>query len=496
MSLPRDVHSPTRRWRSSIGARLVAAFGALLLLFVIALAVCLDSFGRIARAEREVETFERIRHAADKAAIAMREQYIHQAHTLIAFDDSHAGHYREIAAATTESVAQLRAALTTSEDATLADDMERAARQSDRTFEERTLPAVRSSDRAEAMRLHEAMEARVVDFERAVGSLRARTDSRARVARADVEAAWARARVASLSCLGFAMLTAAVLGVFLTRSIVMRINAVRDGARRLGAGDLESRIGIDSDDELGELARAFDAMASDLDRHQRELVRSQKLSAMGQVAAGVAHELNNPLGVILGHVKLLRRRQEPDEEALRVIEEEATLASEIVASLLDLTRSPGLRLEDVDLAALARESAARLAQLSRFEGVTWNEQELSLGARVRGDEGRLRQVIGNILTNAAEAVGPAGAVSVKVETSQGTVRLVVDDTGSGIDEHHRAKVTEPFYTTKSDGVGLGLSIVHAIVEAHGGDLTFGRSPLGGARVTVALPSGGQPGAAA
>ncbi len=487
MSRPRDPRTSRRPWRSSIGARLVAAFGALLLLFIIALAVCLDSFVRIAHAERQVETFERIRHAADKAAIAMREQYIHQAHTLIAFDDSHVDHYREIAIATTESVAQLRATLATAEDATVADDMERAARESDRTFEEKTLPAVRSSDRPEAMRLHEAMEARVVDFERAVGALRLRTDFRASVARAEVEAAWARARVASLSCLGFAMLTAAVLGVFLTRSIVMRISAVRDGARRLGAGNLESRIGIDSDDELGELARTFDAMAADLDRHQRELVRSQKLSAMGQVAAGVAHELNNPLGVILGHVKLLRRRQEPDEEALRVIEEEATLASEIVASLLDLTRSPGLRLEDVDLAVLAKESASRLAQLSKFDGVKWTEQELSVGAHVRGDEGRLRQVIGNILTNAAEAVGPSGAVRMTVESSADVVRFVVDDTGSGIDELQRPKVTEPFYTTKSDGVGLGLSIVHAIVEAHGGDLTFGRSPLGGARVTVALP---------
>ncbi|NUP08673.1 MAG: HAMP domain-containing histidine kinase [Polyangiaceae bacterium] len=470
----------------------MSAFGALLVLFVLALGVCLHGFWSISRAERAVEDFERARHAADRSSILMREQYIHQAHTLIAFDGSHLGHYREVAELAAQSIADLRGKLATNDDAPLVDDLERYVRESDRTFVERTVPAVLRGDRAEAVHLHEDMEASVTSFSKTVRQLHDRNDARAAGARADAEAAWDRARTASLACLGLAIVMAIALGVFMTRTVVSRIARLQAGAGRIGRGDLGARIGLDATDEIGDLARAFDAMAAALERSQGELMKNQKLAAMGQVAAGLAHELNNPLGVIVGYAKLLRMRDQGDPEALSVIEQEARLASDIVQSLLDLTRPQSLRVDDVDLGVVVRECVSRIGQREKLAGIHWGDARIDGDPVVRGDEARLRQVVVNLLSNAADAALPDGRVALAVEAEGERVRVVVDDSGKGISESDRGKVMEPFFTTKADGVGLGLAIVRAIIDAHHGSVELGDSPLGGARVVVTLPrSGGE-----
>src|SRR5262249_48123627 len=113
-----------------------------------------------------------------------------------------------------------------------------------------------------------------------------------------------------------------------------RLGALREGVRRLGDGDLSRRIGVPGNDELAELARGFDEMAARLDKHQKELVQSQKLASLGRVCAGVAHEINGPLGVILGYAKVIRK-EGADDEALAAIEDEAKQCQRIVQALLD-----------------------------------------------------------------------------------------------------------------------------------------------------------------
>ncbi|MBK8937839.1 MAG: HAMP domain-containing histidine kinase [Polyangiaceae bacterium] len=477
----------TAVWHSRIGLRLAASFGALLLLVVVALILCAHAFQSIGRAEREVQAFERARHAADRASLLMREQYIHQAHTLIVFDDTHLDHYRDVVAVASQAIDELRAALATPEDAALVDELEAHRAANHKTFEELTVPAVLRGDRAEAVRLHEDMEKSVVAFSRTVRQLHDRNDARATEARVEMERAWSRAQMAALACLAAALVLGAVMAYLLTRTVVARVAVLRAGAERIGAGDLEHRIRLDARDELGELARAFDTMAEALARREEELVRAQRLASMGQVAAGIAHELNNPLGVILGYVKLLRRRGEWDDDALGVIEQEATLASETVAAMLDLARPLSLKLAEVDLGAILRESVERLSQVERVQGV--DVKVVSTAPVIAwADEARLRQVVANLLTNAAEAAAPSGHVEASVHTTGDEVELTVDDDGAGFPEADRRKVTEPFFTTKSHGAGLGLSIVRTLVDAHQGDLGFERSPLGGARVWVRLPA--------
>ena len=476
-----------RAWHRTLGARLGASFALVLLLFVAALGVCLESFSRIDQAERRLETFENERRAIDHAAILMREQYIHQAHTLIAFDASHVGHYRDYARAASDAIAQVRHSSTSSADAQLIDELDHWRRESDTTFEASTLPAVRRGDRTSAISYHVMMERAVSRFEQTAVLLRVRTEERTQAARREVQVVHERARLFSLVLLGIAALTATAVGALMTQSIVRRLRALQGTAKRLGRGDLDARMTASEGDELSELAQAFNTMALDLDRHQRENLRNQKLAAMGQVAAGVAHELNNPRGVILGYVKLRRRSDERDPDALRVIEEEATLATQIVSTLLDLTRSPVLKPESLDLSDLTRQSTERLSQLDKFSKLTWRMEGLPEVTPFDGDNVRLRQVIINLLTNAGEAARPKGEVSISIVRTAESIRWICDDSGAGIDAELMPRMTEPFFTTKPDGLGLGLSIVHTIVGAHGGDLSFETSPLGGLRVVVALP---------
>ena len=144
------------------------------------------------------------------------------------------------------------------------------------------------------------------------------------------------------------------------------MSALRSGTRRLGDGDLSARVFLDGQDEFSELAHAFNDTAASLARNQGQLLRSQMLASVGQVAAGVAHEINNPLGIILGYVKLMRRKPgTADDEGLRVIEDEAVQCQRVVQGLLDLARTPTLIPEPVDLGTLARECVDRFLTSDR-----------------------------------------------------------------------------------------------------------------------------------
>lgn len=197
------------------------------------------------------------------------------------------------------------------------------------------------NDRAEVQRLHDQTEAlvnRVVALNEELNRDLERRSDEARRAQA---ALLSRARAVQLACFALALLIGAGVGFVTVRSILRRLSALRAGAREIATGNLAARIAEHGGDELSELAGAFNRMAADLAHHQDALVRSQKLAAIGQVAAGVAHEINNPLGVILGYAKLLSRGGGADpNEGLGIIEDEARQCQRIVQGLLDLARPP------------------------------------------------------------------------------------------------------------------------------------------------------------
>lgn len=224
----------------------------------------------------------------------------------------------------------------------------------------------------------------------------------------------------------------------------------------------------------------------------RQMARSQKLAAVGQLAAAVGHDLRNPLAAISNSVFVLRRRLDKAGaltpavlEPLALAERETEATRRIVTDLLDFTREAPLEREAVPLQPLLDEVAGLVR---RRDAVRLSLDVAGLG--VSGSRDRLRQVLMNLVQNAAEAVpeGRAGHVEVRAAREGAQVRVTVRDDGEGMDEATRARVLEPLFTTKKEGTGLGLAIVDSLVKQHGGTLRLDSTPGQGTTVTVRLPA--------
>jgi signal transduction histidine kinase len=225
------------------------------------------------------------------------------------------------------------------------------------------------------------------------------------------------------------------------------------------------------------------ARAELLRRHAAE--RAARGDALARMGAMVAHELRNPLGVIRGSVELVRARSGSalaprDGEALLDVLGETDRLRRLTDDFLDLARDPAIAVEPIDLAALAGD-AARAVALTHPALVTHVEG----GARALADPGRVRQVLSNLLVNAAQA--GARSARVQVETRDGEARLVIRDDGPGVPVALRPRLFEPFATGRDEGTGLGLALSRRIVERQGGALVLLDEAGAGAVFEVRLP---------
>jgi signal transduction histidine kinase len=481
------VTDPSARLRNLTGRRLLAAFAAVLLLFAAALAVELFTLQRIAAAEAEVARLDHAKHAGHMAAAQVREQYIHQAHTLIEFGEGHLGHYAKAVETARQTIAHLESVAEAPAEKALARQIAELAEQNDRDFRTRVVPVIRAGDRSHIAELGDQLESVVDHVVELNGRLNDELERRSSAARTRAEELRGQARLATIACFALAILLAAGLGLWLTQTIVRRVESLRQGARRIGSGDLGARIELLGSDEFAELAASFNQMAASLAREQAALVRSQKLASIGQVAAGVAHELNNPLSVILGYAKLLRAVPGPHADDVAIIESEARQCQRIVSELLDLARPHRLDVQPVDLATLAREAVDRLDDAGALHG---RKVEVIANAPVvvPADAGRIRQVIANVVVNAAQATAPNGKITIDARSEPDAAILTIADDGQGIPADVLAQVFDPFVTTKAHGTGLGLAIAHAIVDAHGGRIWIASSTETGTRVSLQLPA--------
>jgi signal transduction histidine kinase len=279
-------------------------------------------------------------------------------------------------------------------------------------------------------------------------------------------------------------LFALAIGLYLSRAIGRPLVILGEGAERIAAGDLRTRIAVQGPRELSALADRFNGMAAALERDRERLVRSEKLALLGRLAAGVAHEINNPLQVIVGYLSLHRGRVGGELGLdLARVDREAGRCKEIVEELLQLSRPTATAPpEPVDL----REVSQEVAEAIRVAMPEAPRLQVVGEARALGSPARFRQVIFNLVKNAAEAAGPAGRVEVEIGYDRDAARVVVSDTGPGVPSTLRDRVFEPFYTTKTTGTGLGLALARAIAQAHGGDVELEPGSCG-ARFSLRAP---------
>jgi signal transduction histidine kinase len=232
------------------------------------------------------------------------------------------------------------------------------------------------------------------------------------------------------------------------------------------------------------MAAAFNAMTADL-AHLRELERrlahQEQLSAIGRVAARVAHDINNPLTVIANTAQLALKPPPADPqlaEDLRRIVHHGERCMRTLELLLDYGRPVRIHVAPFDLAEVARTMGAR------WQAAVHAEHPVPIEA----DRMQIEQLLDNLLTNARDACGPAGTVQIEAYSAAGQARLVVTDSGPGFPASVRERLFEPFHTSKAGGTGLGLASAPAIARAHGGDIEVEAGP--GGRVIVRLPSAG------
>ena len=291
--------------------------------------------------------------------------------------------------------------------------------------------------------------------------------------------------------IALAILTLGV-GVFVSlyvRRVLEPLGQVTERAQAVARGDLTPRDVQPGEDEIAELAQTFEHMVGAVARARTEALSNERLAAIGKMAAHVTHEIRNPLSSIGLNVELLEEESlSPDaKNLLTAISREVGRLEQLSEEYLRVARLPSPRMEAEDVAALVRDVAAFTKKEMERAGC---EVKVTVGDKVPPalfDEAQLRQALLNLLRNAREAMPKGGEIDVTVRAEGMSVVVLVDDRGSGISEEVRARIFDPFFSTKGEGTGLGLAITRQIVEAHGGTISCIDRDGGGTSFRIALP---------
>lgn len=282
---------------------------------------------------------------------------------------------------------------------------------------------------------------------------------------------------------------AVILTFFLSKRALAPVESLSRAARVLARGDFTPRVAVDSNDEVGELARTFNTMAEDLARTE-EIRRN--------LVADVAHELRTPLSNIRGYVEAMSDGVvKADRATLSSIHEEVLLLTRLIEDLQELALAESdqmaLHIQSCDLADLVRRAITAVQPQLEAKGIRTDVNALD-GAEVQADPERIGQVLRNLLINAANYTPSGGSIRIGVNRLGGEVEVSVEDTGTGIAKEDVAYVFERFYrvdksrSRASGGVGLGLTIAKRLVEAHGGRIAVQSQVGQGSTFTFALPT--------
>jgi len=287
-----------------------------------------------------------------------------------------------------------------------------------------------------------------------------------------------------------------IIWLFIENLVGKPAGRLVEATQAVASGDLSTKLDVKRNDELGRLAKSFNTMTEKLAEMQGQVYQSDKLASVGRLAAGVAHEINNPLTGVLTYSSFLLKRVDGNPEAkedLETIVRETKRCREIVKGLLDFSRQAPATKSYVDLREVVDRSLTIVANRLGSDHVTVEKRIDADLPRFRADPNQLTQVLINLLVNAVDAIGKGRGEIVLSARSLGSesgrkIEIKVSDTGCGIEPEEIGKVFEPFFTTKQhEGTGLGLAVVWGIVDEHGGTIDLESDVGVGTTVTLHLP---------
>jgi len=309
-----------------------------------------------------------------------------------------------------------------------------------------------------------------------------------------------------------------VIGYLLSQDIVRPLLKLRDLSQAVAQGDLDQHIGLARSDEIGDLGNAFDTMTrhlqerteeaarllaetiqrnkelkeinAKLEAMQLQLIQSEKLASIGQLTAGIVHDVKNPFAVIMGMAEVLAEDENLDEatrHGLNVMRESAIKGNTIVSDLLKFARQSKPEMRTMDLRETVETSLRLTAYLTRKYNLSVELPERPL--IVTYDAQQIEQVLINMIHNAIQAMPDKGSLTIALRQADGTARISIQDTGCGISPEHMKRIFDPFFTTKPEGqgTGLGLSVSYGIIANHNGRIDVESEVGKGTTFTIVLP---------
>ncbi len=294
---------------------------------------------------------------------------------------------------------------------------------------------------------------------------------------------------------------AIALAVYFSRRVSGPLQSLQRTMERVAKGELGAEVEVGTVNELGSLAESFNQMSrelarrsEELDQKNQQLVQSEKMSAIGELSAGLAHEVKNPMVGIVGFAQLGQESTSLEEarEYFKLIDNDAQRANGILQNLLEFARPPDVEQEVLEFNQVVAGAVKLTAHQLQLNGVRVHTEYADGLPKIRGNGNQLRQVLLNLMMNASQAMEGSKEKHLYVQTKGGDAgaQVTVRDVGPGIPPEAQARIFEPFFTTKprGKGTGLGLSVSRSIIEAHRGELRVESEVGKGATFFIRLPS--------
>ncbi|MCK5286908.1 MAG: HAMP domain-containing protein [Thermodesulfovibrionia bacterium] len=313
---------------------------------------------------------------------------------------------------------------------------------------------------------------------------------------ASLKSVLSRMRNITMPIIIVVILLGMIASFFMSRLITEPLNKFVEFTRILGSGEFNRRLEVQSRDEVGYLAHSFNRLSWELKAAKEKieeaytythLLQAEKLSSIGQISAGLAHELKNPITTLKMLFQAFGEQPDMTKEDAEIIQSEIEKIDTILTRFLGFVRQKDFHSSEIDINTLVNHVLTLATFDLQHNGIVVHKDMIETLPHIKGDRSLLEQVFLNLVLNSIQAMPDGGEIRISGKTDNGFIEIMIWDKGSGIPSDIKAKVFDPFFTTKADGTGLGLSIAYNIIKTHGGQLYFNSNERSGTVFTVKLP---------